>query len=130
MRMKEFTKYLYAALLVALLLGCSKDEEIEGDLNSEPNDGLKIMPLGASRVEGARPWFESYRYELWKLMIDASWDFDYIGTMEDEAAYPAFKDRNFDLDHEGRGGWTSGQIRNGLEGWIQATGVPDIVLFS
>ncbi|MEM9819572.1 MAG: GDSL-type esterase/lipase family protein [Bacteroidota bacterium] len=90
----------------------------------------KIMPLGASRVEGARPDFESFRYELWKLMTDNTWDFDYIGTLEDEATYPSFSGADFDPEHEGRGGWTSGQILEGIEGWLDQAGAPDIVLFS
>lgn len=37
---------------------------------------------------------------------------------------------NFDLDHEGRGGWTSGEILNGLDDWLNQTGSADIVLLS
>lgn len=88
------------------------------------------MPLGASRVEGARPDFESYRYELWKLLVDGGWDFDYIGTQTDNASYEGFLDLPFDNDHEGRGGWTSGEILNGLSAWLSATSAPDIILFS
>ena len=35
----------------------------------------KIMCLGASRVEGARPDFESYRFDLWKELKDNNWTF-------------------------------------------------------
>lgn len=88
------------------------------------------MPLGASRVEGARPDFESFRYELWKDLSENGWTFDFIGTQSDNASYPSFNNKNFDIDHEGRGGWTSGEILDGLEGWLSQTGSPDIVLFS
>lgn len=88
------------------------------------------MALGASRVEGARPEFESFRYELWKQLVAGGWDFDYIGSQTDEASYGDFEGQEFDRDHEGRGGWTSGQILNGLEDWLDAAGTPDIVLFS
>jgi lysophospholipase L1-like esterase len=37
---------------------------------------------------------------------------------------------NFDLDHEGRGGWTSSEILNGLDDWLNQTGSADIVLLS
>jgi lysophospholipase L1-like esterase len=37
---------------------------------------------------------------------------------------------NFDKDHEGRGGWTSGQILDGLNDWLNQTGAADIVLLS
>ena len=43
----------------------------------------KIMPLGASRVEGARPQYESFRYELWKDLKENDWKFDFIGTQSD-----------------------------------------------
>ena len=130
LNMKHTIKTTVFLVLILSFCSCKSDDGIGIDPNSEPNDGLKIMPLGASRVEGDRPEFESYRYELWKLMVDAGWEFDYIGTREDEASYPSHSNRNFDLDHEGRGGWTSGQILAGLDSWMQSAGVPDIVLFS
>lgn len=96
-----------------------------------PSDSInKIMPLGASRVEGARPAFESFRYELWKDLKENDWTFDYIGSRTDAAAYPSLSGNDFDPDHEGRGGWTSGQIVDGLSQWLDAVGEPDIVLFS
>ena len=88
------------------------------------------MPLGASRVEGARPEFESYRFELWKQLVDGGWDFDYIGTEDDFASYPNHAGMAFDTDHEGRGGFTSGQLLDGMEEWLAGAGAPDIVLFS
>ena len=90
----------------------------------------KILCLGASRVEGERPNFESYRYELWKKLIHNNFTFDFIGTQSDNAKYPPFKSLNFDIDHEGRGGWTSADILEDLEGWLKETGSPDIVLLS
>ena len=50
--------------------------------------------------------------------------------MSDPAAYPDFLGLNFDVDHEGRGGWTSGQILANINNWLMLTGAPDIVLFS
>lgn len=90
----------------------------------------KILPLGASRVEGNRPEFESYRYELWKNLTDDDWTFDFVGTATDDASYPLHSNSTFDPDHEGRGGLTSGEILEGLGSWLDNTGAPDIVLFS
>ena len=90
----------------------------------------KIMPLGASRVEGARPDYESFRYELWRNMLDNGWTFDYIGTMTDPASYENYSGKEFDKDHEGHGGYTSRQILSNITGWISSAGIPDIVLFS
>lgn len=88
------------------------------------------MPLGASRVEGDRPEFESYRYELWQLLLADDWDFDYIGTMKDQATYPSYQGLSFDPDHEGRGGWTSEDILDNISDWLAVSDDPDIVLFS
>ena len=88
------------------------------------------MPLGASRVEGGKPDFESFRYELWKDLVDGGWDFDFTGTMTDDGSYDEYAGKSFDVDHEGRGGWTASQIAEGIDEWIELVGTPDIVLFS
>lgn len=107
--------------------GCEKNSTTPKLRSNSIN---KILPLGASRVEGARPAFESYRYELWKDLNDGGWTFDFIGTQTDEASYRSYNGNEFDPDHEGRGGWTSGQILSEIEGWLDETGPPDIVLLS
>jgi lysophospholipase L1-like esterase len=123
------TKKLYFLILILLLGLISCGEDGTPDTNREVTFNT-IMPLGASRVAGNRPSYESYRYELWKKLVDDGWDFDFIGTVNDRASYPSFSGKEFDVDHEGRGGWTSGQILAGIEGWLAETGAPDIVLFS
>ena len=119
---------LAIALSLVALSACTKEDD------SSPSPQYtsinKILPLGASRVEGSRPEYESYRYELWKDLKENNWSFDFIGTQIDQASYPIFNDMNFDTDHEGRGGWTSGEIQEGLGGWLDQTGAPDIVLLS
>jgi len=118
----------FLCLFVSICLGgCDDDDTGPNNPSASIN---KIMPLGASRVEGARPEFESFRYELWKSLVDGGWDFDYVGTMEDEASYEGLPDLPFDIDHEGRGGWTSAQILGGVNNWINQSDTPDIVLFS
>ena len=124
---------LFVVFCVCLLFGCQSDELDQGNAAEEENAidiPNKIMPLGASRVQGLSPWFESYRYELWKDLIDGSWEFDYIGTETEMGSYPNYEGMSFDPDHQGHGGWTSGQILNSLESALLETGVPDIVLFS
>lgn len=119
---------LLFVLGICFLFSCSDDELImDGNENSSIN---KIMPLGASRVAGSRPNHESFRYELWKLLVDSGKQFDYIGTQDDPSSYPDYNGLTFDDDHEGRGGWRSDQILGGIDSWIDQAGVPDIVLFS
>ncbi|WP_440881595.1 GDSL-type esterase/lipase family protein [Tenacibaculum sp. C7A-26P2] len=125
---KSALRTLILATALLTLNTCSSDDEIVPKL--ENNSNYKILNLGASRVEGARPQYESYRYELWKDLKENGWFFDFIGTQSDEASYPLFNSDSFDKDHEGRGGWTSGQILEGLNDWLNQTGSPDIVLFS
>ncbi|MEN8927453.1 MAG: GDSL-type esterase/lipase family protein [Flavobacteriales bacterium] len=126
--MKFTIKLLTFGLALLMFTACGKDD----DTSPKPlsNSINKILPLGASRVEGARPEFESYRYALWKDLKENDWTFDFIGTQSDQANYSTFNAMSFDIDHEGRSGWTSGQILSGLNGWLNQTGSPDIVLFS
>ena len=124
---------LLVVFCVCLPFGCQSDDFDQGNAAEEENTidiPNKIMPLGASRVQGLSPWFESYRYELWKDLIDGGWGFDYIGTETEMGSYPNYEGMSFDPDHQGHGGWTSGQILNSLESALLETGVPDIVLFS
>jgi lysophospholipase L1-like esterase len=109
-------------------LSCNKEEEQEAKPISTSIN--KILPLGASRVEGNRPDFESFRYELWKDLKENGWTFDFIGTQSDMADYPSLNSLDFDIDHEGIGGWTSAQILQALPNNLQETGAPDFVLFS
>ena len=125
----KYTKHILSLGLAVLgLSACNNDDVIPPKPQS--NSINKILPLGASRVEGARPDYESYRYELWKDLKENNWTFDFIGTQTDEAFYPDFESNNFDQDHEGRGGWTSGEILNGLDNWLYETATADIVLLS
>ncbi len=123
----KFTHFFILILFSNFFVSsCNSDDD-----SKPPSDSInKILPLGASRVEGARPEFESYRYDLWKDLKENDWTFDFVGTQSDEASYPVFNNIDFDSDHEGRGGWTSGQILNGLNAWLNQTGSPDVVLFS
>ena len=120
-------KTLTTIFIFSLIFGCSNDKDSPKPISTSIN---KIMTLGASRVEGSRPDYESFRFNLWKNMIENNWTFDFIGTQSDEASYPPFNGFDFDIDHEGRGGWTSGQILDGIGDWLTETGPPDIVLFS
>lgn len=125
--MKLSAKILILGISLLIFSACKDDDTTPKPQSSSIN---KILPLGASRVAGSRPNFESYRYELWKDLKENNWTFDFIGTRSDGAAYPSFNGEEFDIDHEGRGGITSGEILQDLNAWLGLTGSPDIVLFS
>ena len=128
---KVLTLMVLGSLLPTLML-CSSDDEGTMNTNNPPSSSKnKIMPLGASRVAGARPEYESYRYELWKLLVENDVEFDFVGTETDNAIYPDFNGQSFDRDHEGRGGISSGGILAEIDLWLNDLGTaPDIVLFS
>jgi lysophospholipase L1-like esterase len=125
--MKAVLKILVLGISFLLLNSCEKDDSISKPKSTSIN---KIMVLGASRVAGNRPDYESFRYELWKDLTENNWKFDFIGTQLDGASYPLFNNLNFDTNHEGRAGWTSGEILNVINNSLNQTGPPDIVLFS
>ena len=128
-----FSLFLLVVSCICLLIGCQSDELDQINANNEENTNdipNKIMPLGASRVQGLTPLFESYRFELWKDLIDGGWDFDYIGTETETGSYPNYENLSFDPDHQGKMSWTSEKIFEELESILHETGYPDIVLFS
>ena len=62
--MKRLSTYGILVLATLVLISCKKEEPVVSNNNSvsNPNAPNKIMALGASRVEGDTPSFESYRY--------------------------------------------------------------------
>ncbi|MEM8861348.1 MAG: GDSL-type esterase/lipase family protein, partial [Chloroflexota bacterium] len=92
--------------------------------------GSKILPLGDSRVQGSRPEYESYRYELWKNLIDNGWSFDFVGQRTDGASYDDYLGQPFDTDHEGTSGATTTDILNTLSAYQNNPNSPsfDVVL--
>ena len=111
-------------------------EELGPQRRQEP---LAIMPLG-DQIAALH-----YRYNLWRLLIDAELDFDFIGTQHSlpdqdgrAVAFPEYRGRTFDADHEGHDCWSSMQLVDGLEDHDEAGGledwlerdVPDVVLLS
>ena len=128
-----FSLLLLVVSCICLLIGCQSDQLDQINANKKENTNdipNKIMPLGASRVQGLTPLFESYRFELWKDLIDGGWDFDYIGTETETGSYPNYENLSFDPDHQGKMSWTSEKIFEELESILHETGYPDIVLFS
>ena len=109
-----------------------------------PQQPVKILCLGDSITQSANIK-SSYRFYLWKAMVDLDWQVDFIGTMEscypekDRSGGDHYQGRQFDRDHEGHWGWTADQIlgidktipentgKGNLSEWLTAY-TPDIVL--
>jgi len=140
----HYTVNFFHFKLIAILLctslvlssSCkSSDESNRMQANNQmpPDDDpistfYKILPLGDSRVEGATINSVSYRYDLWKTMVSNQWNFDFIGTQNDNTSYPLLLGKSFDPDHEGIGGSKTEDILENIDDIIDDLGVPDVVL--
>jgi len=100
---------------------------------------IKILPLGDS-ITHANSSYYSYRYNLWKKLIDHDINFDFIGSMDTNFGgnpdWPEYKGLSFDSDHEGHYGWRAEELLYGratapelgdLTDWLEVY-TPDIVL--
>ncbi len=79
-----------------------------------------ILPLGDS-ITHAEINRASFRYPLWKKLVDANIKIDFVGSMNTQldsfskgaTPQPAYKGLQFDKDHEGHFAWTVDDIVKG-----------------
>ncbi len=96
---------------------------------------IRVLPLGNSITQGrvdqgsTKPVVYSYRYPLWQMLDSTGINFDMVGSIDHnfQDAYIDYPDADFDLDHEGHWGWTTGGILAELAGWLDGY-TPDIAL--
>jgi len=121
--------FLFLATVLALQ-DCNKSDEKSNTFiqNNVNTNTITILPLGDSRVEGATSNSVSYRYDLWKNLISNQWNFDYIGTQNDNTTYPLLLGKSFDPDHEGIGGSETEDILENIDEVLESSGTPDVVL--
>merc|ERR1712019_26707 len=91
-----------------------------------------FLPLGDSITH---TWIghTGWRYRLWKKLVDAGWNFDFVGTMtssankgwkgnskppSDDELQPDYKGQSFPRNHEGHDGWTVDGILRSINRWI------------
>ncbi|GIR50423.1 MAG: hypothetical protein CM15mP59_1650 [Flavobacteriaceae bacterium] len=102
-RIYWFVKFVSCGFWNCLLFGCQNDEHDKETLlrSNHKEHQKKSCPwcISCTRVLS---FFESYRYYLWKDLIDGGWDFDYIGTEMETGSYPNYKGLSFDTDHQGK----------------------------
>ena len=88
---------------------------------------IRIMPLGDS-ITSSIPGQASYRYWLWKLIGEAGYPADFVGSLwgvYDDGSAPLYPD--FDANHEGHYGYRADQVLANITVWAQAA-APDVVL--
>jgi len=83
------------------------------------------MPLGDSLTSGVStfPVIGAYRNRLHTLLSNAGYNVDFVGTFTD-ASNPTLPDTN----HQGQGSARIDQIQANIQGWLNATEDPDVVL--
>ncbi len=100
--------------------GASGAPDDGGSVVVTPDDGvLRIWPLGDSITLGAQG---GYRNDLYTSLAADGLSVDMIGTQYDTSTEIA------DKDHEGHPGFTIGNVRENVDGWIDAIQVPNVVL--
>lgn len=91
---------------------------------------LRILPLGDSITQGDAS-YQSYRYPLWKKLVDRSANVDLVGSIDTNyngnPQWPDYMGKQFDRDHEGHWGWKVEEVIDKVDGWL-ASYTPDIVL--
>jgi len=92
---------------------------------------IKILPLGDSITQGNTA-MRSYRYELWKKLVDANIQHQFVGSLTTNftgnPVFPTYKNLNFDNHNEGHFGWKVHELRDNLSNWLKGYTF-DIVLF-
>ncbi len=122
----KLVNFAVVFILISLTaLSCSGDPNNTSSFFS--GKVVKVLPLGDSRVQGSRPQYESYRYELWKHLVNDNNQFDFIGPISDSGSYPKYNKLNFDVSHAGVGGFTTQDILDNMVTNL-SSGTPDIVL--
>ena len=101
--------YLLILVLIIFNSSCYKNR----NQNDETND-----------------YYESYRYELWKNLVENNYNFDFIGTQVDNGSYEDYDGQNFDVDHEGSRGYESEDVLSAIDEVLQNIQTPNIVLLS
>lgn len=109
--MKITTLFLLVLSLVVPLLSHA-DQVV-------PSPLIKILPLGDS-ITCASKYKLSYRYPLWKHLVDANKQVEFVGSQIHKGnggrvSWETYKDLPFTPANEGHSGWRADQILNGLE---------------
>ena len=98
--------FMLICVFACIVSSCEKDNEQENDS------------------------YESYRYELWKNLVDSNYNFDFVGRQKDYGTYEEYSGEEFDNDHEGAGGYESEDVLDDIDEILAAIPSLDVVLLS
>jgi len=108
--------------LISILIACLVYAALPRSTfaQSQEHAIVKILPLGDS-ITQARNNRASYRHPLWKKLIDADIEFEFVGSMNTQLGtffpgtppQPDHKGHIFDPDHEGHYAWQASDIAYG-----------------
>lgn len=130
-KLKINFRYLLLLSFILFSTACTDDETKEEIGPQQESISLRIMPLGNSITQGGEV-NPSYRYELWKMLVDAGVKFEFVGSMDTnwyrnapnteqgaDVASPVmgqtYKGQTFTNKHEGHWGWNTSDMLNGYE---------------
>ncbi len=128
-------------ILAGVVIMCVSGVQLKSSGADEQDEPPRVKPvrivcIGDSITQGRRGGGEhemtfSYRYPLWKMMVDAEANVEFVGSMSGgfngDADWQPYKGQEFDRDHEGHWGWRTEGIRERLAGWLESY-TPDIAL--
>jgi len=107
---------------------------------SAQGNPIRIVEIGDSITQGRgdhsaggekrQPTY-SYRYPLWKMLVDAGTNFECVGSLnigfESNPNWADYKGHSFARAHEGHWGWKTSEVADKLPKWIQGY-TPDIAM--
>lgn len=104
-------------ILMTIFFCCLSCFSLFAQGNTSEKQQLKLLCLGDSITQSGF-FYPSYRYFLWKNLVDQGFSFDFVGSidhrfmqMRNKRHWPKqYKSSQFDSDHEGHWGWRCEQI--------------------
>jgi len=130
MIMNSFLHMVFASILLCVV-------QIRAFAQGDP---IRIVEIGDSITQGRgdhsaggekwQPTF-SYRYPLWKMLVDSGVNFECVGSLkvgfESDPDWVDYKGHSFARAHEGHWGWKTTSVAEKLPEWIEGY-TPDIAL--
>jgi lysophospholipase L1-like esterase len=120
--MKSYFKLIAILFFFIILSFCASTPESESET-------IRIVFIGDSITQGqtsrGADGGYSFRYWLWKMLIDVELDFDFVGSMNSSyggsgnPGWPDYKGHTFDRDHEGHWNWSTKSILFELSDWLE-----------